>query len=293
MKKKMITIALILMIVLTSLYIIGYKQAMKKEKKKPIDLNLLVPLIEKDDNYILTSKYYELKTNASGSKIRIVFKNDEHQGTLKGTLKDDVLSFAIKNNDGNALTKAMLIYTVVDALGQLNGNDKGYVSSMFSNYDLKKATMDKDSFELSVKDDSNVYEFKTNQKFKLGKLKNNYYSLKDLEEYKDTLINEGFFQTTKGNLILYKDNDNQKKNVIYICELNELTSRTYNSLLNVIETMYGSEYKTSFQENYKELSSAQVLDRFDIIYDYQATDDDVVKKITTDNYKILKITINN
>ena len=251
MKKKMIIITLILMIGLVSLYIIGYKQAMKKEKTKPMDLNLLVPLIEKDDNYILTSKYYELNTNASGSKIRIVFKNDEHQGTLKGTLKDDVLSFAIKNNDANALTKAMLIYTVVDALGQLNGNDKGYVSSMLSSYDLKKATMEKDGFELSVKDDSNVYEFKTNQKFKLGKLKNNYYTLKDLEEYKDTLINEGFFQTAKGNLILYKDNDYQKKNIIYICELNKLTSRTYNSLLNVIEIMYGSEYKTSFQDNYK------------------------------------------
>ena len=201
--------------------------------------------------------------------------------------------FEIKNNDANALSKAMLIYTIVDALGQVNGNDKNYVSSMLSNYDLKGSTLDKDGIELTSNDDTNIYEFKTNIKFKLGSIKKNYYKTKDLVEYKDTLIGEGFVQTTKGNLILYKDTDYQNHNIIYLCELDNLTSRTYNSLLSIVETIYGKEFKDNFKKNYTKLSTGLVLEKFDIVFDYQPAKDEVVKKITTENYKILKITINN
>ena len=293
MKKKMLFITIVVIILLTILYGLGYKKAMTKEKEKPIDLNTLKPLIEQDDNYILTSKYYELNTTVKKDQIKIVFKNDEHQGTLKGLLNDDVLSFEIKNNDANALIKASLIYTIVDSLGQINGNDKGYVSSMLSNYDLTSSTLDKDGIELSSDDKTNIYEFKTNYKFKLGDIKKNYYKLKDLKEYKESLTNEGFIQTTKGNLILYKDTDYQGKNIIYLCESNKLTSRTYHSLLNIIETIYGKEYKNTFKENYPKLTTALVLDKFDITLFYQPSLDEVIKKITTDNYRILKITINN
>lgn len=293
MKKKYLLLIVTIIIILSTLYIFGYKKAMTKEKAKPIDLNNLIPLIKKDDNYLLMSKYYELNTSVKGNIIKIVFKNEHHQGTLKGELNDDILLFEIKNNDDNALNKAMLIYTVVDALGQVNGNDKAYVSSMLSNYDLKGSTLDKDGLELTSNNDSNVYEFKTNVKFKLGSIKKNYYKVKDLEEYKDTLLGEGFIQTTKGNLILYKDTDYQKHNIIYLCELDNLTSRTYNSLLSVVETVYGKEYKENFKSNYPKLTTSSVLDKLDIIYDYQPSLDEVIKKITTDNYKILKITINN
>lgn len=296
MKKKFILLAIIIFVILAGLYSYGYiKLNTKKDQKKEVsfDINSLVSYIEKDDNYLLTAKYYQLDIKTTKKKISINFSNDEHSGKLTGSLKDDTLSFKIRNSDENALLKANLIYAVVDSLGQINGNDKGYVSALLSDYDLKSATLDKDGIELISEEETNTYLFKVNKKFKLGKIEDSYFKVEDLKEGKDIFTNEEYLRKTKGNIIIYKDIDFYKNQIIYICEPNNITVRSYNSLLSIIELVYGSEYSQKFKEAYPSVTNSKVLDKFDIVVDYQAPDNDAVKKIITDNYKILKITYKN
>ena len=294
MKKKFLFISIIIFVLLIVLYIIGYKINVPKPPKQNrleggFKLDMLVERIKMTDNYLLTANYYELDTKVDNKKIIISFKNDEHHGKLQGVLSGDVLSFKIKEEDKNALLKANLIYSVVDSLGQINGNDKGYVSAMLSDYALEQATIDNDGFELVNKNNTNIYRFKVNKKFNLGSLKGNYYESSDLEKIKNKFLDESYIQENKGNLILYKETDYQKNNILYLAEIDSLSKRTYNSLVNIIGLVYGEEYKTQFINAYPELISGQILDKFDIIVDYQAADNEMIKKLTTDNYKIMKI----
>lgn len=296
MKKKFVIISIIIFIILAGLYLFGYyklNNKSKKEKNINFDLKSLVSYIEKDDNYLLTANYYQLDIKTTKKKITVSFKNNEHSGKLIGKLSNDILSFKISNNDKNALLKANIIYSIVDSLGQINGNDKGYVSALLSDYDLEGATIEKDGIELISEDNTNIYQFKVNKKFKLGKIENSYLKPDDLQDVKNNFTNEENLQKTKGNIIVYKDTDFYKNNNLYICEPVNLSTRSYNTLISIIELVYGSEYKQKFIEAYPKLESKKVLDKFDVLVDYQAKDTDVIKKIITNNYKILKIAYKN
>lgn len=288
--KKLTPIFLIILSI--CIIVVGIGGYYLSHKEKPFDLNRLLPYIEKDDNYLSVKKYYATSYKISDNKLTITFKNNDHKGKLIGTLENNIISFDIKSDDENALVKAMLIYAIADSIGQINGNEKNYVSSMISSIDIGSVTLEDQGIELSTKDNINTYRFKVNQKFELGDINNIYLEIKDLEEYKDILNGDGFVQTTKANLVFYKSYIHSK-NVIYICEPNKLTVRTYNSLLSFIELMYGSDYKNEFIKNYPNLISSNVLNKFNIIVDYQPEEEELVKNIITENYKIIKVTIEN
>lgn len=290
MKKVLHIIYIIVSIIIIVTGILVIRDHKNIKKKEYFDLNLLLPYIQNDQNYIAIAKYYDINTKVSKNKIKINFKNNDSKGNLVGLLNDDVLSFNINSDDENALLKAMLLYSVADGLGQLNGNEKGYVSSLMSVKKLHKYTLNTKGIQLITKGKTNTYKFKVNKKFKLGKLSDAYFTVKDLNEYKDIITGDGFVQTSKANLFFYKT-VKKKKTIIYFCEPDVLTTRTYHSLLSFIELMYGEQEKTSFIENYPLLETKLVMDKYNITVDYKPEENENIKSLVTYKDVILKMVI--
>ncbi len=253
-------------------------------------LSKLPSYIEKEGNYKSISKYYNVNIKTTKDTITINFSNDEVSSYLNGVLDKDILTFEIPKNDPNTLLKGKIIYSVADSLGQINGNDKGYVSSLLGSLDYTTMNINDNGIEIYADKEKYIYKFKVNQKFKLGSVANVYFKETDFLEYKNKLLNEDYFQITQGNLVFYKIEENDKI-IMYFGEPKELTSRTYNSLLSLITVMYDSNTSDLFNKDVKKIKTTS-FKNINLIKNYKPTDKEVINNKLLEDYKILKIEIN-
>jgi len=254
-------------------------------------LKKLVKHIKKDENYLSVSRYYNLDVKTTDDTITINISNDETNDTLVGTLDNNILTYTIPKKDKNILLKGKLLYSVADAIGQVNGNDKGYISSILGSLDYTKMNIKRNGIEIYSDKENNIYKFKVNKKFELGSVADVYFNTDDFVVFKDKLVSDGYAQSAKGNLIFYKIEDNGKK-IIYFGEPEELTSRTYNSLLSLIEVMYDKDTADLFSKAFKSIKTGE-YNNFNMIANYEPTEDEVIYNKLLDNYKILKLEISN
>lgn len=253
----------------------------------------LVKYIEDDNNYKEVEKYYNLDIKTTDDGIIIYFKNDEINDSLEGTLDNNILTFKISNSDSNILLKGKLLYSVADSIGQVNGNEKGYVSSVLGSLDYTKITLKDNGIEIYTDTESNeyIYKFSVDKKYSLGSIADIYFDENDFLSVKDKLINDEYVQLTKGNLIFYKITDNnENKQIIYFGEPNDLTTRTYNSLLSLITVMYDSNTSDLFSKASPKLQTI-TFNNINVITNYEVTDDEVITNKLLDNYKVLKVEI--
>lgn len=252
-------------------------------------LSKLVKYIEKEDNYLSVSKYYNLDIKTAKDTIVINISNDQTTDSLTGTLANNILTYEIAKDDSNILLKGKLLYSIADSIGQVNGNDKGYVSSILGSLDYSKMSIKNNGIEIYSDGNKNVYKFKVDKKFELGSAADVYFTFDDFINYKDKIIKEGYAQTTKGNLIFYKINENGK-NIIYFGEPEALTTRTYNSVLSLLEVMYDSNTSNLFSKAYKHLETG-TFNNLSFIVNYEPTEDEVIYSKLLSNYKIFKLVI--
>ena len=104
-------------------------------------LSKLTKYIKKEDNYLSVSRYYNLDIKTTDDTIVISISNDETNDELVGTLNNNILTYTIPKNDKNILLKGKLLYSVADAIGQVNGNDAGYISSILGSLDYTKMSI--------------------------------------------------------------------------------------------------------------------------------------------------------
>lgn len=252
-------------------------------------LSKLVKYIEKEDNYLSVNKYYNLDIKTTKDTIVINISNDQTTDSLTGTLANNILTYEISKDDSNILVKGKLLYSIADSIGQVNGNDKGYVSSILGSLDYSKMSIKNNGIEIYSDGNKNIYKFKVDKKFELGSAADVYFTVDDFIEYKDKIIKEGYAQTSKGNLIFYKINENGK-NIIYFGEPDALTTRTYNSVLSLLEVMYDSNTSNLFSKAYKHLETG-TFNNLSFIVNYEPTDDEVIYNKLLSNYKIFKLEI--
>lgn len=253
-------------------------------------LKKLVKYIKKDENYLSVGKYYNLDVKTTDDTITINISNDEINDTLVGTLDNNILTYTIPKGDNNILLKGKLLYSVADAIGQVNGNDAGYISSILGSLDYSKMNIKRNGIEIYSDKENNIYKFKVNKKFELGSIADVYFNTDDFMAFKDKLVGDGYAQSSKGNLIFYKIEDNGKK-IIYFGEPNELTTRTYNSLLSMLEVMYDKDTADLFSKAFKKITTG-TFNNFNMTANYEVTEDEVIYNKLLDNYKILKLEIN-
>ena len=253
-------------------------------------LKKLVKYIKKDENYLSVSKYYNLDVKTNDETITINITNDETNDTLVGTLDNNILTYTIPKKDNNILLKGKLLYSIADAIGQVNGNDAGYISSILGSLDYTKMNIKRNGIEIYSDKENNIYKFKVNKKFELGSIADVYFNTDDFVIFKDKLVGDGYAQSSKGNLIFYKIEDNGKK-MIYFGEPNELTTRTYNSLLSILEVMCDKDTADLFSKAFKKITTG-TFNNFNMIANYEVTEDEVIYNKLLDNYKILKLEIN-
>ena len=252
-------------------------------------LSKLVKYIEKEDNYLSVSKYYNLDIKTTKDTIVINISNDQTTDSLTGTLANNILTYEIAKDDSNILLKGKLLYSIADSIWKVNGNDKGYVSSILGSLDYSKMSIKNNGIEIYSDGNKNVYKFKVDKKFELGSAADVYFTIDDFINYKDKIIKEGYAQTTKGNLIFYKINENGE-NIIYFGEPEALTTRTYNSVLSLLEVMYDSNTSNLFSKAYKHLETG-TFNNLSFIVNYEPTEDEVIYSKLLSNYKIFKLVI--
>ena len=253
-------------------------------------LSKLVKYIKKDENYLSVNRYYNLDIKTTEDTITINISNDETNDKLVGTLDNNILTYTIPKKDKNILLKGKLLYSIADAIGQVNGNDNGYVSSILGSLDYTKMNIKRNGIEIYSDKENNIYKFKVNKKFELGSIADVYFNTDDFVVLKDKLVSDGYAQSSKGNLIFYKIEDNGKK-IIYFGEPEELTTRTYNSLISLIEVMYDKDTSDLFSKAFKKIDTG-TYNNFNMIANYEPTEDEVIYNKLLDNYKILKLEIN-
>ena len=253
-------------------------------------LSKLTKYIKKDENYMSVGRYYNLDIKSSTDTITINISNDEGSDDLTGTLDKNILTYKIAKNDKNLLLKGKLLYSIADAIGQVNGNDKGYISSILGSLDYTKMNIKRNGIEIYSDKENNIYKFKVNKKFELGSIADVYFNTDDFVVFKDKLVGDGYAQSSKGNLIFYKIEDNGKK-IIYFGEPDELTTRTYNSLISLIEVMYDKDTSNLFSKAFKKIETG-TYNNFNMFANYEPSEDEVIYNKLLDNYKILKLEIN-
>ena len=253
-------------------------------------LSKLVKYIKKDENYLSVNRYYNLDVKTTEDTITINISNDETTDKLVGTLDNNILTYTIPKKDKNILLKGKLLYSIADAIGQVNGNDNGYVSSILGSLDYTKMNIKRNGIEIYSDKENNIYKFKVNKKFELGSIADVYFNTDDFVVFKDKLVSDGYAQSSKGNLIFYKIEDNGKK-IIYFGEPEELTTRTYNSLISLIEVMYDKDTSDLFSKAFKKIDTG-TYNNFNMVANYEPTEDEVIYNKLLDNYKILKLEIN-
>ena len=253
-------------------------------------LSKLVKYIKKDENYLSVNRYYNLDVKTTEDTITINISNDETNDKLVGTLDNNILTYTIPKKDKNILLKGKLLYSIADAIGQVNGNDNGYVSSILGSLDYTKMNIKRNGIEIYSDKENNIYKFKVNKKFELGSIADVYFNTDDFVVLKDKLVSDGYAQSSKGNLIFYKIEDNDKK-IIYFGEPEELTTRTYNSLISLIEVMYDKDTSDLFSKAFKKIDTG-TYNNFNMVANYEPTEDEVIYNKLLDNYKILKLEIN-
>ena len=253
-------------------------------------LKKLVKHIKKDENYLSVSRYYNLDVKTTDDTITINISNDETNDTLVGTLDNNILTYTIPKKDKNILLKGKLLYSVADAIGQVNGNDKGYISSILGSLDYTKMNIKRNGIEIYSDKENNIYKFKVNKKFELGSVADVYFNTDDFVVFKDKLVSDGYAQSAKGNLIFYKIEDNGKK-IIYFGEPEELTSRTYNSLLSLIEVMYDKDTSNLFSKSYKKIENG-TFNNLVLTANYVPVEGEIIYNKLLEDYKILKLEIN-
>lgn len=284
--KEKITIVLGFIITLTVMGIGIY--GMVSNKNLETNKNKIVTLEEIVETFLNsgTIKSYEeygvpVTATIDNQSIIVNFEEEQYQLNLEG----EILSATIDKE--REFSGTLMFAAIVDSIGQLHGYSEGETYLTLNSEEIKTYTLDK-GFEIA--DDGNAVTIKTNinKKLELLDLANIYITTDDLISYADFIKDDGCAQRSKGNVIFHKCGYGDEA-TITIGEKDNLTDNAYNSLLSVIEVIYGEEESTWFTSEFPILEN-KVSGRYNLTVNPEL--DDMLTTVFNDpNYKIVQLII--
>lgn len=239
------------------------------------------------ENYYLNTDTIVSVTQPDENNISIVLKNGNEVKYLF-TLEDKILSFNYEEANKNM---GVIIFNQVVS----------FIQNEFFGISVEDslATLTSVEFNSFSLETNGVESIKRNGKF-YNKLDVSHQitiintvsqaiEVSDLENIKDILINEGNYQTSKGNIILYKTNtDTEIK--ISIMEKNVLTDNSYKSLISTLMILLDSTKVEEFKNKYPGISINTTFDNYIIEINPELTELER-SIITEDNYQLIRVTI--
>ena len=223
-----------------------------------ITLNDILNNFNSNENVNQLRETSEITANINNNnEIAIDVTTDGQTDSYLFTLENRDLLFEIDSND---LTSNLLFLIICDNIGQFHGLDVNEVYSYLAAIDLNTTAVN--GITLTQLENGN-YQARINidTKIDTSSLNTMYIEVSDLESYRDFLEGTGTVQIPKGNLMLYKEGD-ENTTTILIGEKDNLTSLTYNSILSVIELLYPDELE-NFKTSYPNLETI-AFDRYTI-----------------------------
>ena len=261
---------------------------MVSNKNLETNKNKIVTLEEIVETFLNsgTIKSYEeygvpVTATIDNQSIIVNFEEEQYQLNLEG----EILSATIDKE--REFSGTLMFAAIVDSIGQLHGYSEGETYLTLNSEEIKTYTLDK-GFEIA--DDGNAVTIKTNinKKLELLDLANIYITTDDLISYADFIKDDGCSQRSKGNFIFHKSGYGYEA-TITIGEKGNLTDNAYNSLLSVMEVIYGEEESAWFTSEFPILEN-KVSGRYNLTVNPEL--DDMLTTVFNDpNYKIVQLII--
>ena len=199
----------------------------------------------------------DITASINDNQIIIDVATDEQSKNYIFTLENRELIFEIDQND---LVSNLLFIIICDNIGQFHGLESSEVANYLSSIDLNTTSVNGITL---IQSENGTYQARINidTKIDTSSLNTMYIELSDLESYRDFIEGSGTAQLQKGNLMFYKEG-NENTSTILIAEKDNLTELTYNSILSVIELLYPNDL-ANFKTSYPSLETIS-FDRYTI-----------------------------
>ena len=221
----------------------------------------------------------------------ITVKEEEDTIVLKFKLEGDILV-------GEDIPKDYELESMylADSVGYLHGYNYGDVYSTLSNfpYDVAEYTVEDEGYEILKNDTTVSIKIDTSKKIPLIDESEYYMHKEDFSRIKRLIESgESGDQTYMNRYLAYSVIVGEKENEIYMGEREELTQKSYKSILSALEVMYGVDAVEYFKDNYPELvDGITTFDGFEVYCDYEI-DADKVETMFFDNKKVVFVKIDN
>ncbi len=239
----------------------------------------------------LENHYLETETTVtvkeSDNNISIALKDSTNELNYLFTLNNEVLSFNYNNAEEKTIGTMIFNKVVSFIQNEYFGINEEETLTMLDN-GLLNYTIENNGIESTELNGIIYNKLDVSKQITLIIESSNSIEISDLETSKDYLINNGTYQTSKGNIILYKtSNDTETK--VSIMEKNFLTNDSYNSIISVITVMFNIEEAELFKSKYASISNNS-FDNYVIEVNPELSE--IEKNIIgNENYKLIRITI--
>ena len=229
-----------------------------------ITLNDILNNFNNNENVNQLKETSDITASINNNVITIDVTTDGQTNSYLFTLENRDLVFEINPND---LTSNLLFLIICDNIGQFHSLKTNEVYNYLSSIDLTTTAVN--GITLNQLQNGN-YQVRINidTKIDTSSLNTMYIELNDLESYREFLEGTGTVQIPKGNLMLYKEG-NENNSTILIGEKDNLTNLTYNSILSVIELLYPDDLE-NFKTGYPNLETIS-FDRYTITMNPELT----------------------
>lgn len=230
-----------------------------------------------------------MKAEVRNNNLLITSKTSEATTKFEFKLEGSILSCNFSS--GEALTGLMTTSMLIDSIGQIHGYKDGELFDTLNSEQIKNYTVENEGLEVKEAEDGK-YDVKIdiNKRLPLADFSNVYIEAKDMDNFLLDILHSdepGYFYASKGE-ISYKV-EKYDSFIVYIAEKNELTERTYKSILSFIEAAFENENVVDyFKNNYVNIAEGnKAFDGFEVILNPSDVDLPEFKE----NYKTLELVI--
>lgn len=258
------------------------------EEEKYIDLSKVANELKLYlENQFLNSETTVTVTQPSENDIWIIVKNEE-ETKLDITLEDKILVFNYEEK--NKEIGSLIFNKIVSFIQNENfGISETETLATLSSNEFISFTVATQGVE-SIKRNNKYYnKLDVSHKISLISISSQAIEVSDLEGSRDLLINDGAFQTSKGNIILYKVSS-PTETKISIMEKDIFTDNAYKSLIAALTIVLDSTQLENFKNRYPAIVSPDSFDNYIIEINPDLTEEETV--IMQDaNYQLIRVTI--
>ncbi len=224
-----------------------------------IEINDIISNIQSSIPYKTLQRDYTVNVENTNDTIKFTLTTGSMIKEILFNINDKVIETTIPKLENN--DNLLAFYSVMDSIGRFYSHD---VNEVYNYLELVKNNFNFENTNITTMETDKDYiiRFNIEDNIDTKSMNDTYFTLTDLNNNKN-LILTNTSDLKKGDLVLFTNSD--LTYTVLLGERNNLTSRTYNSILSVIELLFPEEIN-DFKSKFPNLSSI-AFDKYRITLD--------------------------